>query len=130
MYVHVHPMWVQAYMREGWKWGEESATAHGCLVRVGWFSHEVVSDSCDPVDYSLPGPSVIGILQPIILEWVVISFSRESSWFRNQTHVSYIGSQRIAGRFFINWTTREALVGKRESIQIVILPLEVSAYHI
>ena len=34
---------------------------------------------CDPVDYSLPGPSVHGILQARILEWVVIPFSRGSS---------------------------------------------------
>ena len=31
---------------------------------------------CDPVDCSLPGSSVHGILQARILEWVAISFSR------------------------------------------------------
>ena len=31
---------------------------------------------CDPMDYSLPGSSVHGILQAKILEWVVILFSR------------------------------------------------------
>ena len=31
---------------------------------------------CDPVDCSLPGSSVYGILQARILEWVTISFSR------------------------------------------------------
>ena len=35
----------------------------------------VVSDSCDPMDCSLPGSSVHGILQAGILEWVAISFS-------------------------------------------------------
>ena len=34
---------------------------------------------CDPVDYSLPGSSIHGILQARILEWVAISFSRGSS---------------------------------------------------
>ena len=34
---------------------------------------------CDPMDCSPPGSSVHGILQAIILEWVVISFSRASS---------------------------------------------------
>ena len=34
---------------------------------------------CDPVDCSLPGFSVHGILQTRIVEWVTISFSRESS---------------------------------------------------
>ena len=34
---------------------------------------------CDPVDCSLPGSSVHGIFQAIVLEWIAISFSRESS---------------------------------------------------
>ena len=40
------------------------------------FSRSVMSDSCDPLDCSLPGFSVHGILQARILEWVAISFSR------------------------------------------------------
>ena len=43
------------------------------------------------MDCSLPGSSVHGISQARILEWVAISFSRGSSWPRNQTHDSYIG---------------------------------------
>ena len=39
----------------------------------------VMSDSCDPMDRSLPGSSVHGILQARILEWVALSFSRGSS---------------------------------------------------
>ena len=35
-----------------------------------------MSDSCDPMDCTLPGSSVHGILQAIILEWVTVSFSR------------------------------------------------------
>ena len=35
---------------------------------------------CDPMDCSLPGSSVHGVLQAsIILEWVVIPFSKGSS---------------------------------------------------
>ena len=34
---------------------------------------------CDPMDGSLPGFSVLGILQARILEWVAIPFSRGSS---------------------------------------------------
>ena len=33
-----------------------------------------MSDSCDPMDCSLPGSSVHGILQARILEWAAISF--------------------------------------------------------
>ena len=35
---------------------------------------------CDPVDGSLPGSSVPGILQARILEWVAISFSNAWKW--------------------------------------------------
>ena len=59
-----------------------------------WFSRQVVSNSCDPMDCSLPGSSVHGIFQARILEWVAISFSRGSSRPRNRTQVS-----RITGRF-------------------------------
>ena len=41
-----------------------------------WFSRQVVSDSCNPMDCSLPGSTIHGILQASILEWVAISFSR------------------------------------------------------
>ena len=34
---------------------------------------------CDPVDCSLPGSSVHGLFQAIVLEWIAISFSRGSS---------------------------------------------------
>ena len=37
----------------------------------------------DPMDCSLPGSSVHGILQVRILEWVAISFSRGSSQYRD-----------------------------------------------
>ena len=58
---------------------------------------------CDPMDCSLPGSSVHGILQARVLEWVAISFSRGSSRPRDQTPVS-----RIPGRRFNRWATREA----------------------
>ena len=48
---------------------------------------------CDPMDYSLPGSSIHGIFQARILGWVAISYSRASSWPRDQTHVSYTGRQ-------------------------------------
>ena len=39
-----------------------------------WFSCSVMSDSCDPMDCSLPGSSDHGISQARILEWVAIPF--------------------------------------------------------
>ena len=56
-----------------------------CKMRVLLFSPKVMSDSCNPVDCSLPGSSFHGISQARILEWVAISFSRGSSWPRDQT---------------------------------------------
>ena len=41
------------------------------------YFHGVVSDSCNPMDRSLPGSSAHGILQARILESVAISFSNE-----------------------------------------------------
>ena len=43
---------------------------------------------CDPMDCSPPDSSVHGIFQARILEWVVISYSRGSSWSRDQTDIS------------------------------------------
>ena len=52
---------------------------------------------------SLPGSSVHGIFQAIVLEWIAISFSRGSSQPRDQTLVSH-----IAGGFFTSWATGQA----------------------
>ena len=46
--------------------------------------------------------TVHGIFQARILEWAAISFSRGSSWPRDQTQVS-----RTVGRCFTIWATRE-----------------------
>ena len=49
---------------------------------------------CDPMDCSLPGSSVHGILQARILEWKAIPFlSRISSQPMDQTHVSFTTSR-------------------------------------
>ena len=50
-----------------------------------------------------PGSSAHGIFQARMLEWIAISFSRESSWPRDQTHVSWIGTWIL-----YHWTTWEA----------------------
>ena len=55
---------------------------------------------CDPMDCSLPGSSVHGILQARILEWVAMFFSRVSSQLRDLTEVSH-----IADRLATIWAT-------------------------
>ena len=52
---------------------------HTCML-----SCSVVSNSCDPMNYSPSGSSVYGILHERILEWVAISSSGGSSWPRDR----------------------------------------------
>ena len=59
---------------------------------------------CDPMDSSPPDSSVHGVFQARTLEWVAISFSREYSQPRDQTHISCI----IAGGFFTAWAIGES----------------------
>ena len=59
----------------------ESEVAQSCLTL------------CDPIDGSLRSSSVHGIFQARILEWIAISFSRESSQPRDQTWVSCIAGK-------------------------------------
>ena len=64
------------------------------IMAFGPISDSEVTQSCltlcDPIDCSLPGSSVHGIFQAIVLEWVAISFSRGSAQPRDQTCISPI----------------------------------------
>ena len=66
----------------------------------GMKSESEVTQSCstlwDPMDYSLLGSLIHGILQARILEWVAISFSRGASQPRDQTWVSHIARQTLS----------------------------------
>ena len=73
------------------KWVKSSEVAQSCRTL------------CDPMDWSLSGSSIHGILQARILEWVAVSFSRGYSWPRDRTQLSH-----IAGTHFNLWATREA----------------------
>ena len=65
------------------------------------------------MDHSLPlGSSVHGIFQARTLVWFAYSFSRGSS--RDRTQVPW-----TAGRFFTNWTTREAHNVKYNAIKLL-----------
>ena len=66
-------------------WHTEGKFLKTCLVA------QLCLTLCDPMDCSLPGSSVHGILQARILERVVISCSRGSSWPRDGTHISCPG---------------------------------------
>ena len=62
---------------------KESEVAQSCLTL------------CDPMDCSLPGSSVHGIFQAIVLKRIAISFSRGSSRLRDRTQVSCIVNRRF-----------------------------------
>ena len=62
---------------------------------------------CDPVNCSLPGSSVCGILQARILEWFAMPSSWGSSRPRDGTLVS-LTSPAVAGGLLTTRTTREA----------------------
>ena len=62
---------------------------------------------CEPMDLSLPGSSVHGILQARVLEWVAMPSSRGSSRPRDWTCISLMSSA-LAGGFFTTSATREA----------------------
>ena len=65
-----------------------------CICVCGGGSRSDVSNSSQPMDYSLQGTSVHGILQARILEWAAISFSKGSSQPRDQTRV-YLHCRQI-----------------------------------
>ena len=60
------------------KWSQESEVTRSC------------PSLCDPMNCSLPGSSLHGIFQAIVLESIAISFSSRSSQLRDQTQVSCI----------------------------------------
>ena len=62
---------------------------------------------CDPTDGSPPGSPAPGILQARTLMWMSMTSTRESSWPRDQIHISYVS---CIGRWVLyHWATREAL---------------------
>ena len=91
-----------------------------------WFSWSVVSSSSNLMECSPPGSSVNGNSYAGILEWLAISFSRESSWPRDQTLVSFIVGDLLHCRQVLYWLSykrcpKEGLVPKTHCFQIVVL---------
>ena len=79
---------------------------YGCVpARAVTLSHLTLWDPKD-CSLSLPGSSDHGILQARILEWFAISFSRGSSWPRDQTRLSC--GFCIGRRDLYHWATWEA----------------------
>ena len=62
---------------------------------------------CDSMDCSLPGSSVHGVFQANILEWVIMTSSRGSSWLRDRTNISYVSrtGRQVVFFFFLTIST-------------------------
>ena len=102
---------------------DTNATGQGLFL---FFSCWAVSDSFEtPMDCSLPGSSVHGVLQARILRWIAIFFSRESSQPKNQTLVSYVSC--VARQILYQWATWEAHWQRNTDVKtkpIISLPSE------
>ena len=95
-----------------WKWKVKVLVSQSCLTL------------CNPVNCSPPDSSVHAILWAKMLKWVVIPFSRGSSWPRDQTQVSC-----ISGRFFTIWDTREAQKEGDRSPWLIVLARSSLTYN-
>ena len=88
-------------------------------------SHQSFPILCDPMDCSLPGSSVHGILQAGGLEWVVIPFSRGSSRCREQTLISCVSC--IGRQVLYRCATREAPLQDTLHMILTFCPLDLLA---
>ena len=105
---------------------------HGKYISCGSWTGQCVRTKllqscpsiCDPMEYSLPGSAVHGILQARILKWITMPSSRESSWSRDQTCPS---SPTLAGMLFTTSTTSSVFVVTSWSPWLLSLILLVSS---
>ena len=101
--------------KDGRTWPEKKALSDIATNHRVWSKQEsgvaqLCPTLCDPVDCGLPGSSIHGIFQAIVLEWIAISFSRGSSRPRNRTRVSHIAGRRFIcsvyhAKFKAEWIT-------------------------
>ena len=80
-----------------WENRERMDVVAGMDAQVSALLLQLYLTLCDPTDCSPLGSSVHGISQAGMLEWVAVSFSSRSSWYRDRIWVSW-----IAGRLFID----------------------------
>ena len=98
-------------------YGVEGSIFIVSCVKVKLLVPQLCPTLCDPMDCSLPGSSVYGILQARILEWIAIPFFRgyiscigwqekamashsstlawKSPWTEEPGRLPYMGSQRV-----------------------------------
>ena len=104
-------IWCESHL---WGWGRGAlceSLDHTTNALPTYNTYCLVAKSCltlcDPMDCSRPGSPVHGILQARILKWVAMSFSRGSSWPRDQTWISCFAG----GSFTVRATATLTLQG-------------------
>ena len=96
--------------QNGKKWFKNQIEFNNSCVHACWVT-QLCPTLCNPIDCCLPVSSVHGIFQARILEWGATSFSRGSSWPRDQIFISYIGSQILY--FCATWEALEQLPSQK-----------------
>ena len=81
-----------------WFWADAFCSSNAC-IRAKLL--QLCLTLWDPLDCSLPGTFVHGVLQARVLEWFTLPFSRGSSHPRDRTHISYISC--IDRRVLYHW---------------------------
>ena len=84
---------------------------------------------CDPMDCSPPGSSVHGVFLARIFEWVAISFSRGSSWLRDQTHISCMSRQMLTPELYMRgnmgpWSVQNGPLHHSGSLEFTLVVTE------
>ena len=91
--VHIWILWLLSiYLNSFFGFLAGKKSEHACLSYLTWLIGRSTSN-------------VQGVSQVRALEWVAISFSRRSSWLRDQTHVSCITGRRFTIRLTRERTT-------------------------
>ena len=80
----------QLFTLDGQSIGVTASTSTNYLENMCVLLVQLCPTHCDPMDCSLPGSSVHGILQARILAWAAMPSSRGSSQPRDRTCISYV----------------------------------------
>ena len=83
-------------------WIRRLALTYMCTVCVHAKSFQSCLTRCNLMDCSLPGFTVLGILQARVLEWVDMPSSRGSSWPRDWVVPLYTSAQRLNPRLLFS----------------------------
>ena len=101
-----------------WKWN--------ILKGVRAQSLQLCLTLCDPMDYSLPGSSVHGIIQERMLEWVAMPSSSESFWPRDQAYLLIFlwCVWRACSQFWVAWNRLPGCKPRAKSASLASIPLQ------